>query len=314
MDRRIVLIVDNEPARQALSALFQDSSYILTTTVDVSENSATLLAYLDQEKSGHHDLWLVDISQHHNDEVIELLLDRSSKPMLLNDDLPIGLDVDSSAIWRKRLLTKLETICIEEDKYPASEKKIATDVWVLAASLGGPEMVKRFLMALPKGLPIAFVYVQHIEAQFDRFLSEGLGTQQAYPLKLIEREQKLVEGETLLVPADYQLRFLPFGSVVKTQRPWEGSYQPSIDQVVSELAKEYRKHCGVIVFSGTCDDGSIGCRVVKACGGTVWAQSPDSCISPGMPEMAIETGCVSSQGSPEMLARQLSEQYGCEVA
>jgi chemosensory pili system protein ChpB (putative protein-glutamate methylesterase) len=56
-----------------------------------------------------------------------------------------------------------------------------------------------------------------------------------------------------------------------------------------------------------CNDGEIGCRVAKACGGTVWAQTPDSCISPDMPNAAISTGCVSKQGTPEQLAQALAE-------
>ena len=134
-----------------------------------------------------------------------------------------------------------------------------------------------------------------------------MGSEQAYPLQQIRTEHSLVAGETLVVPADAQLRFLPFGQVIKTTKAWQGPYQPAIDQVVAELAKEYRKKLGVIVFSGTCNDGEIGCRVVKACGGQVWAQSPASCVSAAMPEAAINTGCVSFQGTPEELAQQLAQ-------
>jgi chemosensory pili system protein ChpB (putative protein-glutamate methylesterase) len=43
----------------------------------------------------------------------------------------------------------------------------ADQVWLLAASLGGPAAVKAFLDALPGGLPIGFVYAQHIDSSFD---------------------------------------------------------------------------------------------------------------------------------------------------
>lgn len=50
----------------------------------------------------------------------------------------------------------------------------AHQVWLLAASLGGPEAVKAFMDALPGGLPVGFVYAQHIEASFESALSLSL--------------------------------------------------------------------------------------------------------------------------------------------
>ena len=143
-------------------------------------------------------------------------------------------------------------------------------------------------------------------------LTASVGRKQSYPLQLARGEQQLNTGEITVVPADRQLRFLPRGRVVETRRKWAGSFQPAIDQVVSDLARVYKHNMGVIIFSGTCNDGEVGCRVVKACGGSVWTQSPESCISPAMPDAAMSTGCVSFQGTPEQLALALAKQYGIE--
>ena len=77
-----------------------------------------------------------------------------------------------------------------------------------------------------------------------------------------------------IVPADNQLSFLPNGHIVKTNVRWNGAYQPSLDLVITQLAQLYRQRLGVIIFSGMCNDGEIGCTVAKACGATVWAQTP----------------------------------------
>lgn len=304
--RRVALVTDSELGRQALMALVGGSQNSIAVSIDVSLGSQPLVDYLQQHHDEHLDMWLLDISAQHDQSILHIVCDGSDKPILVNDELPTAQHMQSYQLWQKRLLEKVAGLSIENNGTDNVGLAPAVQVWVLAASLGGPAMVKRFLSSLPKGLPIAFVYVQHIEAEFDNYLAGGMGAEQGYPLRLINREQNLRAGETLVVPADAQLRFLPFGGVIKTAIPWQGPYQPSIDQVVAELGKEYRKKLGVIIFSGTCNDGEIGCRVVKACGGKVWAQSPATCVSAAMPEAAMSTGCVSFQGSPEELAMQLA--------
>ena len=52
-------------------------------------------------------------------------------------------------------------------------------VWVLVASMGGPEAVNNFLKVLPPDLQLAMVYGQHIEENFDGFLAEAITGQKA---------------------------------------------------------------------------------------------------------------------------------------
>jgi chemotaxis response regulator CheB len=51
----------------------------------------------------------------------------------------------------------------------------AEHIWVLGASLGGSNAVKEFLDALPKGLPVGFVYAQYIDARYQKTLIQTLG-------------------------------------------------------------------------------------------------------------------------------------------
>jgi chemosensory pili system protein ChpB (putative protein-glutamate methylesterase) len=183
------------------------------------------------------------------------------------------------------------------------------EVWVLAASTGGPAAVAEFIAALRPGLPIALVYAQHIEANFDRVLGEALAQHRHYAVNLGRGAQQLQVGTLLVVPADRQLRFLPFHQVLETAAPWSGPYQPVCDQVIAQLARQYRRDCGVIVFSGLCDDGALGCRIAQSQGSAVWVQSPASCACPEMPLAALATGVVSREGSPRELAEALNNRY-----
>lgn len=305
---RIGLVTDSDLNRYVLQAVLVEGSYELAGSFD----TASLGQYLETNKSTPDiDAWLVDIEDNQIQQSLDLLLGQSDLPLLVNDDIPPVQEAKDHQVWQRRLLEKLEVLVIRPAEAIASSPPVDSSVnkvWVLVASMGGPDAVKRFLTTLPQALPIAMVYGQHIETNFDGLLTSAV-TGHDYPMQLASGEQQLVNGNILVVPVDHQLRFLSRGRVVETRKAWSGSYQPVLDQVIADLARIYRQNLGVIVFSGMCNDGEIGCRVAKACGGTVWAQTPNSCLSSDMPSAAISTGCVSKQGTPEQLAEALAEQF-----
>ncbi|WP_101758537.1 chemotaxis protein CheB [Oceanicoccus sp. KOV_DT_Chl] len=304
---RIALVTDSDLNRHLLQNVLSDGGYLLAQSMDFS----ALDGFLAKDEAAVFDAWLLDVEGSNIQPSLEKLLEQSDLPLLLNDNIPLTTDIAATDLWRRRLLEKLEVVALRNDDSSLSttaelqSPDLPAQIWVLAASLGGPEAVKLFLSALPAGLPVALVYGQHIETNFDTVLAKGIGTQHCYPLQLVRGEQMLAQGSVAVVPADRQLRFLPRGRVIETRKAWAGSYQPALDQVIADLARIYRDKLGVIIFSGTCNDGEIGCRVAKACGATIWAQEPESCVSAAMPNAAIDTGCVSFQGTPEQLAAEL---------
>jgi chemosensory pili system protein ChpB (putative protein-glutamate methylesterase) len=298
-----------------LKAVLNRGGYQLIISMD----SKALARYFEGNESAPKileiDAWLVDLDDGDIQVSLDLLIEHSELPLLVNDEVPPIHDITEHELWQRRLLEKLEVVAISQCGIDDDNKiteavmysSAANKVWVLVASLGGPEAIKRFFSQLPPQLPIAMVYGQHIEKNFDSGLVAAMSANHSYPMSLVRGEKILRPGEVAVVPVDYQLRFLPHGRVVATRSSWSGSYQPTFDQVIADLARVYRENLGVIVFSGMCNDGEIGCRVAKACGAHVWAQTPDSCLSPDMPNAAIATGCVSYQGSPEQLAMRLAK-------
>ncbi|MEE8058794.1 MAG: chemotaxis protein CheB [Pseudomonadales bacterium] len=330
---RIGLVTDSDLNRHILQSVLAEGGYKLAVSLDTTKLPAYFKSRDGDSKSTNSELdaWLVDMDGNDIQHALDLLIEKSELPLLVNDEIPLPQNVADHEVWQRRLLEKLEVVairhCTESDEPKAkvgadriadsemdgNGQQWAEKVWVLVASLGGPEAVKRFLCALPVGLPLAMVYGQHIETNYDGLLASAVGSQQDYPMRLVKRQQILTAGEIAVVPVDHQLRFLSRGRVVETRKPWAGAYQPALDQVIAELAWVYRHNLGVIVFSGLCNDGEIGCRVAKACGSTIWVQTPESCLSPDMPNAAISTGCVTHQGTPEELAQSLSQLLGiCE--
>lgn len=295
------LICDNDLLRHSLQALLQQHDYPLICSLTSSRLQVQTLAALPQRP----DLWLVDVDAPAVEDVLHLL---EGEQMLLIGDQP-DRERDSAALqlWSRRLLEKLAL----HNRHDASDQQwvMPEQVCLLAGSLGGPAAVAEFLTALPAGLPLAMVYAQHIDEQFDRLLPEAMARQTQYRLQMASSQQRLEVGTVTVVPVDRQLRFLPFGGLALAEEAWNGSYQPAIDQVMAELARLYRQRFTAIVFSGMCNDGEIGSRVARACGSKVWIQSPSSCTCAAMPEAVKATGAVGYEAEPAALAKRLAESF-----
>ena len=300
----IGLITDADLNRHVLKTLLTTEHYKVAHCLDAAN------IHLAKGSIEALDAWLIDVSGSEIDAVIDQLIEQSEVPFLINDHIPPETDLAAYQHWRRRLLQKLQEVAVpiaSHQTIVSQQTAKPEKIWLLAASMGGPDAVKRFISHLLADLPIAMVYAQHTESSFDEQLAQSVGKNLAYHTRLIRGDSQLMSGEVAIVPVDKQLRFLPHGRVIETRDPWQGVYQPAIDQVIAELAREYREKLGVIVFSGMCNDGELGCRVAKACGSTVWVQTPESCTSPSMPQAVLATGAVSYQGSPEELAHALTE-------
>lgn len=184
-------------------------------------------------------------------------------------------------------------------------QQTAPFVWVLGASLGGPEAVKAFLDALPEGLPIAFIYAQHIDPRFEATLCKTIGRHSAYHLKSFQVGEPLRCSEVLVAPIEHEFAFSTDGLPYSLGQDWPGPYGPSIDQVISNTGQGFGARTGIILFSGMGNDGAEAISNLHNDKIPVWVQTPQSCANASMPESAIATGRVSYIGDPHQLALQL---------
>ena len=178
----------------------------------------------------------------------------------------------------------------------------ARQVWILGASLGGPAAVKEFLDHLPAGLPVGFVYAQHIDAHFTSVLARVLGRHAHYRLVEARADEPIRCGEVTLVPVEQEMFLDEDGLIQFRDQAWPGPYGPSIDQVMLNLADHFGTRCHAILFSGMGNDGAIAAPLLQAYGSHIWVQSSASCGNSSMPDSVAETGCVRYTGTPRELA------------
>lgn len=187
--------------------------------------------------------------------------------------------------------------------------KTDLNIWVLGASLGGPQAVRQFLATIAEDLPVTFVLAQHIGANHVTLLAEQLNRVTKFAVVPGKTGYKLNHHEVILTPADKQLTFTDDGYIALRPAPPGAMYSPSIDNVMIEVAQHFGKRAGTIVFSGMGNDGAKGCEAIAEHGGIVWAQDIASCVISSMPDHARKTGTVSYSAKPDFLAKHLYEHY-----
>ncbi|MDO9371868.1 MAG: chemotaxis protein CheB [Gammaproteobacteria bacterium] len=269
-----------------------------------------------------------------NDELLTSLLEQDSLPILLNDSAATRMDAGiQNGYWGRQLARKLTDMAHEVRQRPAASvapasapnqhrnsnspdaDTVATQVWVLGASIGGPQALKRFMAALPPGLPLAFVLAQHIGTNFLELLARQLDQISTFRVLPAQAGHLLCRQQMVLAPVDEEMDIDASGRIVCTPATDNGVlYRPSIDAVLMNVARRYGKRSGAIIFSGMGNDGAEGVRAMAAQGAEVWAQDAASCLVSSMPDQVRQTGVVSFSGTPEALAQRLAQLHPAQPA
>lgn len=325
---RIAVIADTSLQRHVLQHALSRNGYQVVLNSDPQRLDES---GLDECRA---DLWLVDLMQSDELPVIDALLDSASAPVLFGEGHAPERSSEHYPRWERKLVGKLKKLVgdpalavgpsldglLNDAQRPARVElpavladtplqagEPARQVWLLAASLGGPEAVKAFLDALPGGLPVGFIYAQHIDPAFETALPQAVGRHSQWRVNQAREGDAVRCGEVVVVPISRELSFSDSGAMQINERSWPEPYSPSIDQMMLNLAQHYREFAGVIAFSGMGCDGSAAAAYVKRLGGTIWTQRAQSCACSSMPDSLREAGHSSFSADPRELAAALVE-------
>lgn len=335
MSARIAVIADTSLQRHVLQQALAGNGYEVVLNSDPARLDAQTLA------SCAADLWLVDLAQLEDTPQLDELLESSQVPVLFGQGQAPERHSEHYPRWERRLIGKLKRLVrdpaeavgptlaalLDEGQRPSRLPLPATlresplavgqppcQVWLLAASLGGPEAVKAFLDALPGGLPVAFVYAQHIDPSFESALPRAVGRHSQWQVIPARHGGRLCCGEVVVAPIRRELGFAEDGSLSIAERPWPEPYSPSIDQMMLNLARRFGPRCGVIAFSGMGSDGTAAAAYVRRQGGEIWTQRASSCACSSMPDSLREAGYSQLSGTPRELAEALVQRLAEECA
>ncbi len=176
----------------------------------------------------------------------------------------------------------------------------------VGASAGGLEAFTELLKALPLDTGMAFVVIQHLEAEHESMLTELLSKVTAMPVTEVRQKILVEPNHVYVIPANADLSLAEGAIRVSTRKAAAGRHLP-IDHFFRTLA-EAQGHLAIgVILSGTASDGTLGLKAIKAAGGITFAQEPKSAKFDGMPKSALLAGCVDFVLTPERIARELAQ-------
>ncbi|MGP8437951.1 chemotaxis protein CheB [Paraburkholderia fungorum] len=162
----------------------------------------------------------------------------------------------------------------------------------IGASAGGLHALSRFFRAASE-IPgdVAFVIVVHLAPGSESHLPGLLAKDTHLPVSAIEDGEMLRAGHVYVIPPNVfvVIEQSTFRLRAAVDRP---AIPMPIDAFFASLAADQHDRAIGIVLTGANADGSAGLRAIKAEGGMVMAQTPETAEHGTMPSHAIATGLV----------------------
>ena len=164
---------------------------------------------------------------------------------------------------------------------------------VIGVSTGGPAALRRVLPALPAGLPVPVLVVQHMPPQYTAALAGRLDGLSELSVSEASDGCDLRAGKVLLAAGGRHMRLARTGGRVVTRSshdPPEHGCRPAVDYLLRSVVEVFGGEVLAVILTGMGCDGLAGCRLVREHGGSVFAQHPTGCVVYGMPKVVIESG------------------------
>jgi two-component system, chemotaxis family, CheB/CheR fusion protein len=187
------------------------------------------------------------------------------------------------------------------------EPSLAFPVVGIGASAGGIAALEAFFNAMSAHDPcgMAFVVIQHLAPDHRSLLVDLV--RRCTPMDVAEAVDgvRVEPNHVYVIPPNHDLTLA--GGVLHVTLRDEHQHRPHlvIDRFFGSLAAAQYERAICIVLSGTGSDGTMGLRDVKAEGGLVVAQAPETTEYDGMPRSAIATGMVDFVLAPAEMPAQL---------
>jgi two-component system CheB/CheR fusion protein len=175
----------------------------------------------------------------------------------------------------------------------------------IGASAGGLEALSTLIAALPTDLGISYVVLQHLSPTHRSMMVQLLGRETEMAVKEAENGVQPEPDTIYVAPASRNL-IIKDGAFVLIEGPREAMPRPSVNTFLTSLAAEKIEDAIGVILSGTGSDGAAGLRDVKAAGGYTFAQDPQTAKYAGMPQSAIDTGCVDWVLPPDGIAAEIA--------
>jgi two-component system CheB/CheR fusion protein len=179
-----------------------------------------------------------------------------------------------------------------------NDSNLPSHIIGIGASAGGLEALERFFRAMPTDSGMAFVVIQHLSPDFKSLMNELLERFTSMAAIPVMGQVEVKPNTIYLLPPRRDI-FIEGNSLITHERDNSVVLSLPINTFFRSLAAAWGEKSVAIVLSGTGSDGSNGLLDIRDAGGLVIVETPESSRFDGMPQSAINTGCVDAILKPE---------------
>jgi two-component system CheB/CheR fusion protein len=189
-------------------------------------------------------------------------------------------------------------------KRPAKKPAEPLRLVGIGASAGGLEALRELLPTLPPSRAFSYVVAQHVSPTHTSMLGGLLAP--VTRLSVVELlDGQVPEPATIYITPPNKDVILKEGKLRLTAPKEAIGPKPSVSLLFQSLAEQVGEQAIGIILSGTSSDGSTGVRAIKAAGGVVMVQDPETSKYDGMPRSAINTGSIDLVLPPDKMGEAL---------
>jgi two-component system, chemotaxis family, protein-glutamate methylesterase/glutaminase len=178
---------------------------------------------------------------------------------------------------------------------PGLSSSPEAELLVIGSSTGGPKALQDILPAIPAGLPVPCLIVQHMPSSFTKPFADRLNGLCQVHVKEAEQGEPLKAGTVYIAPGGIHMTYGargPKGCIELSPEPLSSLHRPSVDVLFLSVSELFRGQVLAGILTGMGSDGAKGMEQLKKKGAHTLAESEQSCVVYGMPRAAVERGCV----------------------
>jgi two-component system CheB/CheR fusion protein len=180
----------------------------------------------------------------------------------------------------------------------------AQELYIVAigASAGGMESI-HLLFDNTREVGVAYVIIQHLSPDHKSFMAELLAKHSKLQISVAEHDMSVEPNHIYLMPQGKTMTIkqnrLKLSDIHSVQT------NTAVDIFLDSLAEDQGERSIAVILSGTGSDGAKGAAAVKANGGYVVVQDPESAKFDGMPNSAIASGNADAILPPQQIPDEI---------
>ena len=185
------------------------------------------------------------------------------------------------------------------------------EVIAIGASTGGIHALNLMLRELTPECSLPILITQHLPSNFVPVFARQIEAASGRQTQIAEDGAEIRKGEITIASGQghMSVRRIADRLVVRTfSDPMPSGCLPSVDPMLSSLAKACDGKVLALILSGMGRDGFEGATDLVKAGGAVWAQDAETCAVWGMPGVVTKAGLASMVAAPQDLGRAIMTQ------